>query len=82
MPLWSSGNPYYFVTKMREMFESEEVRLNLNKWVDLVFGRKSRGVEARDHFNLFPSMTYPENQNFEPDDPNLPSHRLQVFNFG
>ena len=38
-PDWASS-PYSFVTIMREILNSDEVRTNLNNWFDIVFGFK------------------------------------------
>jgi len=50
---------------MRIGLESDIVTLNLPKWIDLIFGNKSRGDEALKNDNLFYPQTYSENVNWD-----------------
>lgn len=50
---------------MRVALESEYVSANIQKWIDLIFGNKSRGEEALACDNLFYPYTYAENANWE-----------------
>jgi len=82
LPYWSQslppvdetaiGNPFVFVAKMYETLESEQVWNNINKWIDLVFGKKSWGEEAKEACNIYAPLTYEENQNFEDTPENNP----------
>ena len=49
LPKWSSSN-YEFVYLNRVALESDYVSERLNKWIDLIFGCYSRGV---DEYNIF-----------------------------
>jgi len=40
LPPWANGDPLRFVRVMREALESEHVSVQLNKWIDLIFGYK------------------------------------------
>ena len=53
-----------FVSKMKEILESEEISYKLNEWIDLIFGYKQKGKEAELHGNLFKNSTY-EDYNYE-----------------
>lgn len=50
---------------MRIGLESDIVTFNLPKWIDLIFGNKSRGDEALKNDNLFYPQTYNENVNWD-----------------
>ena len=43
---------------MREALESEVSSQNLPQWIDLMFGYKQRGKEAKRANNLFHHLTY------------------------
>ncbi|CAF1456017.1 unnamed protein product [Rotaria magnacalcarata] len=62
LPPWAE-NERDFVYKMRLALESEHVSQHLHEWIDLIFGYKQRGDEARCADNLFHYLTYgvPEN---------------------
>jgi hypothetical protein len=69
----------------RQALESEYVSANLHKWVDLMFGVKTRGKEAVKAQNVFFHLTYSENvPNVDAvADPELrEATMLQVINFG
>ena len=40
LPPWCNGIPYFFVSFMREAFESPYVSANLGGWIDYIFGCK------------------------------------------
>ncbi|UJR30880.1 hypothetical protein I4U23_018392 [Adineta vaga] len=63
LPPWAE-NPNDFIYKMRQALESDYVSQHLHQWIDLIFGYKQRGEEARAADNLFHYLTYgvPENQ--------------------
>ena len=46
---------------MNKALESEYVSKNLHHWIDLIFGCKQRGAEARKASNLFHPYTYEGN---------------------
>lgn len=50
LPPWANGSSELFVRHHREALESDYVSSNLHKWIDLIFGVKSRNAEA---FNVF-----------------------------
>lgn len=84
LPSWANEDPYYFTYKMRELFEHDEVSLNIGNWIDLIFGYKQKGEAAVEACNLYPSITYengidinkPENQEI------LNSLTVQAYNYG
>ena len=58
LPPWASSSRD-FVIKMRCALESKHVSENLNAWIDLVFGVKSRGRQiCLDNNNLFHPICY------------------------
>lgn len=46
---------------MRAALESDYVSLNLQNWIDLVFGYKQKGKHCVLNDNLFYPLTYEEN---------------------
>jgi len=77
----AKGNPFVYVAKMYETLESEQVRASINKWLDLIFGKKARGEEAKEALNIYAPLTYEENQTFE-DIPDNNPFKTQIYNFG
>lgn len=57
LPPWAE-NAKDFVYKMRLALESDYVSQHLHQWIDLIFGYKQRGEEARKADNLFHYLTY------------------------
>ena len=53
IPKWAEKDNYKFVYLKKKYLESEEISLLLNKWIDLIFGFKTRGKEAIIAKNLF-----------------------------
>ncbi len=62
LPPWAE-NEKDFIYKMRLALESDYVSQHLHQWIDLIFGYKQRGEQARQSDNLFHYLTYgvPEN---------------------
>ena len=56
MPMWCLNNPYFFVEKYRNILECSD--LNINSWIDLVFGINQRGKTAQDIGNIFLPFSY------------------------
>ena len=59
LPPWAS-DAKEFITKQVLALESDMVSKKLHKWIDLVFGVKSRGKLAEKYHNVFYYMTYDE----------------------
>ncbi|CEM00607.1 unnamed protein product [Vitrella brassicaformis CCMP3155] len=59
LPPWARS-PLDFLVKMRAALESEHVSHHLPLWIDLIFGYRQRGEEARKAHNLFHPLTYAE----------------------
>lgn len=57
LPPWAK-NTKDFVYQMRLALESDYVSQHLHEWIDLIFGYKQRGEEARKADNLFHYLTY------------------------
>ena len=64
LPPWTKQNPYYFIQIMREIFEgsigfkNKKKYININPWLDLIFGYYQRGIEAQNKGNLFLPVAY------------------------
>lgn len=58
LPPWAENKPENFITTLREALESEYVSKNLHHWIDLIFGYKQRGEEAKKADNLFFYLCY------------------------
>ena len=56
LPTWCKNNPYYFIEKNRILFESNN--LNINPWIDLIFGYLQRGAMAQTIGNLYLPYVY------------------------
>ena len=55
-----SNNPYDFIMTMRSCLESNKISCDIQNWIDLIFGYKSRGQEAEKAKNLFKESSYQE----------------------
>ena len=53
---WNENNPIYFVYLYRKIFEKKN--LNINKWINLIFGIYSFGDNARKKGNLYSPYVY------------------------
>lgn len=53
-------SPRPLLAELQEALESPHVSARLHKWIDLVFGRKSRGPAAERADNVFHYLTYDE----------------------
>ena len=56
LPKWCSKNPYYYIQRYRELLEKQ--RININSWIDLIFGESQIGKKAQISGNCFLSYTY------------------------
>eukprot|EP00755_Sulcionema_specki_P014496 Sspe_Gene.56830::Locus_31243_Transcript_1_1_Confidence_1.000_Length_9627::g.56830::m.56830 len=60
LPPWASS-PHDFVRIHREALESEYVTAHLHEWIDLIFGYKQHGAEAKASINTFHPYSYEQN---------------------
>lgn len=58
LPPWAENSPEKFIKILREALESEYVSKNLHHWIDLIFGYKQRGEEAKKANNIFFHLCY------------------------
>eukprot|EP01156_Anaeramoeba_ignava_P002117 Anaeramoba_ignava/a217599_28.p1 GENE.a217599_28~~a217599_28.p1 ORF type:complete len:713 (+),score=250.60 a217599_28:320-2458(+) len=63
LPKWAKTSEE-FIQIHQEALESEYVSEHLNEWIDLVFGYKQKGEEAKKSNNLFHPNLYEENIDF------------------
>ena len=56
LPPWAKNSSINFVLEMRKYLESNEI--NINKWIDIIFGSYQRGENAEKINNIFMSYTY------------------------
>ncbi len=57
MPNWCKFNPYLFIIKKRELLESK-YKIDLNPWIDFIFGCSQRGIKAQEIGNLYLPYVY------------------------
>ena len=57
LPKWAHGDATEFIYLHRKALERAQ---NIEKWIDLIWGSKSRGEAAREAFNLFDPNMYDE----------------------
>ena len=55
-----NNNPYEFTILLRNLLEKDTVSYNINNWIDLIFGYKNKGKEAKLANNLFTNTSYQE----------------------
>ena len=58
LPPWAKGDPAEFIRVHREALESDYVSRNLHLWIDLIFGCRQRGEQARLNHNTFHCYFY------------------------
>eukprot|EP00054_Salpingoeca_dolichothecata_P021304 m.136033 g.136033 ORF g.136033 m.136033 type:complete len:942 (+) comp23938_c0_seq1:3290-6115(+) len=58
LPPWAKGDPHEFIRLHREALESDYVGAHLHEWIDLTFGYKQQGDEAKNSLNVFHHLTY------------------------
>ena len=58
LPPWSLESPAVFTTKMRLFLENFGDKININKWIDLIFGSYQRGEKSEEAHNIFMAQTY------------------------
>lgn len=58
LPVWAKNDPSFFLFTNRKALESEFVSQNLHHWIDLIFGYKQTGAEAKKADNLFHPRSY------------------------
>ena len=56
MPGWSDRSPEIFVYKIRRLFEGNKV--NINDWIDLIYGVYQFGKEAAEKLNIYMAYSY------------------------
>ena len=52
LPLWGKHSPRIFCGILRKALESEYVSININNWIDLIFGYKQKGIHAEKSYNV------------------------------
>ena len=58
LPFWCKNDPYLFISIYRSILEDKN--LNINDWIDLIFGFKSCGIQAQNSLNLYSRYCYPD----------------------
>ncbi|KAL6779602.1 hypothetical protein ACKKBG_A12960 [Auxenochlorella protothecoides x Auxenochlorella symbiontica] len=85
LPPWARDGQD-FLHKMAQALESRRVSARLHKWINLVFGYKSRGQRAEEADNVFHYLTYDEiAERFlarEENDTLAAGLRMQMMEFG
>uniref|UniRef100_A0A7S2EGH3 BEACH domain-containing protein n=1 Tax=Ditylum brightwellii TaxID=49249 RepID=A0A7S2EGH3_9STRA len=58
LPPWANGSPTKFIEVMQNALESDVCSTMLPAWIDLIFGYKQNGSDARKAHNVFYHLTY------------------------
>ena len=74
-PKWCKDNPFLFVTKCRELFENNTL-IDINSWIDIIFGYYQRGQPAQQIGNLFLPSSYDGVMNYRLKNEELISNRF------
>ena len=62
LPSWASYSPRLFCKILRKSLESQFVSMNINNWIDLIFGYKQKGSEGEKFCNILRNVC----SNFNP----------------
>ena len=62
LPPWAKNSPRIFSKMNKKALESQYVSLQINNWIDLIFGYKVKGIEAEKAYNILREVCY----NFNP----------------
>ena len=87
LPRWCRNNPYLLIQLKRELLENK-FKIDLNPWIDLIFGCNSRGVKAQSAGNLFLPYAYDGVMNYRLKDEDIlkdresNDYKLRLFEFG
>ena len=87
LPKWCKDNPYIYIMKSRELLEDNN-EIDLNPWIDLIFGYTQRGRPAQQVGNLFLPSAYDGviNLRLKDDDVlknrNEAEYKLRLFELG
>ena len=60
-----NNNAFSFIEIMKRVFENNKISTNINNWIDLIFGYKSKGKEAENAKNIFTEASYQETVNLK-----------------
>ncbi|KAJ6228101.1 beige/beach-related [Anaeramoeba flamelloides] len=84
VPKWANNSFEEFIKIHRRALESDYVSANLHHWIDLIFGFKQTGEEAKKAINVFFYLTYEGMVDINDiHDPNEKLSTLdQITNFG
>ena len=84
IPNWAENNPYYFVYMNKKLLESDEVSMDLNNWIDLIFGVNQTGKNAEDKLNVFYYLVYEDQIDLDQDigDTEREGIETQIVHFG
>ena len=80
LPLWCDNNPEKFISKLRELFEKNEIQIN--KWVNLIFGYAQKGEQALKIKNIYMPFCYQGVINLENISLEERDLYLKLFNVG
>ena len=77
LPKWCKDNPFSFIIKKRQLIENNTI-IDLNPWIDLIFGNTQRGKPAQKIGNLFFPCTYDGVINCRIKDEDILKHRNEL----
>ena len=58
LPNWSKDDPRKFTLVLKRIFETRNINVKLNKWIDLIFGVAQSGPEAAKCLNTYRKACY------------------------
>ena len=64
LPKWAMNSPRIFSKMNKKALESQYVSLQINNWIDLIYGYKQKGIEAEKSYNVLREVC----SNFNPKD--------------
>ena len=83
VPDWANGSGYIFISKHKEMLESPEISEKINEWIDIIFGLKQNGKQARAINNLFVRESYEDyEKKYEKADEEKKVYLCKLIEFG
>ena len=83
IPEWANGNGYLFISKHKELLESPEISEKINEWIDIIFGIKQKGKEAKKINNLFVRESYEDYEElYQKADQEKKIYLCKIIEFG
>ncbi len=83
LPNWAKGSGYLFINKHRELLESPEISEKINEWINIIFGSKQKGKEAKKINNLYMKESYEDyDEEYRKSEPEHKLYLCKLVEFG